>query len=315
MGDCLQQQHFNNLQHLGFVLEAIVVIPIGTLLSWLPWTMVNPLARIAGTLLFHLAQKDRQQAYQNLDIVFADNLLAEVEKERIGRNLFINLVRVALEFLKIGDLTAQNYGQFLRLENPEAQQELDRVLGMKKGALNITAHIGNWEYLASASAKVGNNTAGVINRQLNPYTDRWLKGIREHKGKVRCYYNETSGLIGVVKHLKHNGLVGILADEAASSAGIEVPFFGRETATPSGPAKFHLRYGVPLMFNFCVRQDDGKYLICADGPYHFERSDDFENDCRAIMTLVNQKYEAIIRKYPDQWFSLFYPKWTGRQEH
>jgi lauroyl/myristoyl acyltransferase len=63
------------------------------------------------------------------------------------------------------------------------------------------------------------------------------------------------------------------------------------------------------MFFFCVKQEDGKYLLTSDGPYHFDQTGDFDNDCRAIMTLVNQKYEAIIRKYPDQWFSLFYPRW------
>lgn len=301
----------SGLQHLGFILEAIVVIPIGTLISFLPWNLVKPLAWAAGTLLFHLARKNRRQAYHNLDVVFAENPLTKADKERIVRNLFLNLARTALEFLKIGDLTAQNYERFIRLENANTEEDLDHALEMKKGLLTVTAHIGNWEYLASACAKVGKNMAAVINRQRNPYTDRWLKNIREHKGKVKCYYNETSGLRGIVRHLKHNGIVGILADEAASSAGVFAPFFGRETATSSGPAKFHFRYGAPMMFHFCVREDDGKYLISSDGPYQFERSGDFETDCRTVMTLVNRKYETVIRKYPDQWFSLCYSHWRG----
>jgi lauroyl/myristoyl acyltransferase len=159
------------------------------------------------------------------------------------------------------------------------------------------------------SAKLGYNIAVVINRQLNPYTDKWLKSIRENKGRVKCCYDEISGLRGLIKHLKHKGIVGILADEAASPAAISVPFFGRETATSSGPAQFHLRYGAPLMFYFCVRERDEKYLVSFDGPYHIERGQNFQQDCRAVMTLVNQKYEVMIRKYPDQWFSLLYPRW------
>ena len=44
------------------------------------------------------------------------------------------------------------------------------------------------------------------------------------------------------------------------------------------------------------------------------RSGNFEQDCRAVMTLVNQKYEGMIRKYPDQWFSLLYPRWSNQPE-
>ena len=310
----MEKQYPGGWRRLGFVLEAIAVIPIGTLIALLPWKMGRPLGRLAGTVLFHLNKNGRELAYHNLDVVFSDFPLLQDEKERIVRNLFINLARSAFEFLKLGDLTAKNYEQFITVENFKAKEELDRVLHMGKGLLDISAHIGNWEVLASVSAKVGYNMAVVINRQLNPYTDRWLKSIRENEGSVKCYYNETSGLRGVVKHLKRKGIVGILADEAASPAAVSVPFFGRETLTTSGPAQFHLRYGAPLMFYFCVRQHDGKYLISSDGPYHFDRSGNYEEDCRAVMTLVNQKYEGMIRKYPDQWFSLLYPRWSNQPE-
>lgn len=265
-------------------------------------------------MLFHLNKNGRKQAYHNLDVVFSDSPLTQDEKERIVRNLFINLARSAFEFLKIGNLSTKNYEQFIRVENHRAKEELDRILAMGKGMLKLSAHLGNWEILASVSAKLGYNIAVVINRQLNPYTDQWLKSIRENKAGVKCYYNDTLGLRGIVKHLKRKGIVGILADEAASPAAVSVPFFGRETITTSGPAQFHLRYGAPLMFYFCVRDHDGKYLLSFDGPYRFHRSGNSEQDCRAVMTLVNRKYEAMIKKYPDQWFSLLYPRWSKRPE-
>jgi Kdo2-lipid IVA lauroyltransferase/acyltransferase len=307
-GSWLGKKCVRGLQNLAFLLEAMVVIPAGALISFMPMKLCGILARLGGALLFNLGKKGRRIAYHNLDVIFSENPLTDQEKERILRKLFVNLTLTALEYLKIGDLTAQNDEQFTR-----AKEELDHVLEMNKGSINISAHIGNWEVLASASAKLGQNTAAMINRQLNPYTDKWLKSIRENKGMVKCYYNETSGLMGIVRHLKRNGIVGILADEAASSAAVQVPFFGRETVTTSGPAQLHLRYGAPIMFYSCVRESDEKFLVYSDGPYHFEKSGDFENDCRIIMTLVNQKYEAIIRKYPDQWFSLLYPRW-GKEE-
>jgi Kdo2-lipid IVA lauroyltransferase/acyltransferase len=307
----LREKNISGLRRVGFILEAIVVIPLGALISFLPWKMGRILGRIAGTFLFHAAKRERKHAYHNLDVVFAENPIPEDEKERIVRNLFINMAWTAFEYLKIGEMTAENYQKFVTLENPRTSEQLDRVLEMKRGVIGITAHIGNWEYIASLGAKVGKNIAAIINRQLNPYTDRWLKNIRENRGKVKCHYNETPGLIQIIKHLKQNGILAILADEAASSGSVYAPFFGRETATTSGPARLHLRYRAPIMFYFCVRQGEGKYLLSSDGPYHFDRSDDFERDCMAVMTLINQKYEAVIKKYPDQWFSLVYPRWSN----
>jgi Kdo2-lipid IVA lauroyltransferase/acyltransferase len=300
-------------RRLGFVVEAVIVIPLGMLVSLLPLSLVGILGRMAGSLLFHMARKQKLLACRNLDIVFADHPLSRNEKDRIVRKLFINLACSAFEYLKVGVLRADNYEQFVRLENPRTSEELDHVLSRGKGMLAISAHIGNWEYLASVCSKAGKNMAAVINRQHNPYTDRWLKNIREQDGGVRCYYNETGGLLRIVKHLRQNGVVALLADEAAPSGAVQAPFFGRETATTPGPARLHLKYGAPLMCYFCVRQVDGKYLLTSDGPYHVEPTGEFDRDCRTVMTLINQKYEAVIRKYPDQWYSLLYPKWNQQE--
>lgn len=301
-------------RHFGFLLEAMVVIPIGTLISLLPMRMGKPFGRLVGTILFHLHKGGRELACHNLEVVFSDRPLSNARKEQIVRNLFINLARSVFEFLKLDALTMENYEELIHVKTSEAKAARDCVLKLGKGVLDVSAHLGNWEYLISLSAKAGYHTAAIINRQLNPYTDKWLKGIRENQGKVICCYNDPSGLRGIVKHLKQKGIVGMLADEAASPAAVTVPFFGRETATTSGPAQLHLRYGAPLMFYFCVREPDGKYTLSFDGPYHFDRSEDFQQDCMAVMTLVNRKYETMIRRYPDQWFALLYPRWGKQPE-
>ena len=93
--DFLEEQTLGGWRRLGFVLEAIAVIPIGTLIALLPWKLGRPLGRLAGTVLFHLNKNGRELAYHNLDVVFSDSPLLQDEKERIVRNLFINLARSA----------------------------------------------------------------------------------------------------------------------------------------------------------------------------------------------------------------------------
>jgi KDO2-lipid IV(A) lauroyltransferase len=302
----LEKKKISFLRRVGFVLEASIVIPLGNLIALLPWKTGRFLAALMGVLIFRLSGKARKRAGRNLDIIYAEKSLSSAEKEGVIRRLFINLASSAFEYLKIGAITAENHTQFVRVENSRA---LDRAVDEGKGVLAISAHIGNWEILATIGAKLGKNIGAIIHRQLNPYTDKWLRQIREKKGKIKCFYDEVSNMRQVVGHLKGNGILAILADEIYPIKPIFVPFFGRPAATPDGPAKLHLLYGSPLVICFAVKQPDGKYLLTLDGPYHFEESGDLRKDCETIMTWITSKYEAVIRKYPDQWFSLLTPRW------
>jgi len=309
----LRGKKISIIRHIGFVLEAALVIPLGKLAALLPWKTGRALASMIGSFIFRLNRNSRKQARINLDIIYGKQSLSEKEKNRIIKRLFIHIASSAFEYLKIGAITAENYTQFVRLENSKA---FDCAVGEGKGVLAISAHMGNWEILGSVGAKLGNNIGAIIHRQLNPYTDKWLKEIREKNGKIKCFYDEVSNMRQMVGHLKGNGILAVLADEIYPIKPVFVPFFGRLAATPDGPAKFHLMYGSPIVICFAVKQHNRKYLLTFDGPYHFEKSGDLRKDCEVIMTWINSKYEAVIRKYPDQWFSLLTPRWEqNRPEH
>jgi len=291
---------------MGFVLEAVTVIPLGTLGAFLPLKAGRRLASMAGLLAYSFNRRGRSYARDNLDIIYSEKPLSEGEKDEIIKRLFKNIASSAFEYLKIGDLTQDNHQEFVQIEDLEA---FERAFSEKGGVLAISAHIGNWEYLGGICAKFGRNTAAVIHRQINPYTDKWLKNIREKKGGVKCIYNETSHMRETINHLRRGGMLAILADESYSNKPVFVPLFGRRCATPDGPAKLHLRYGSPIFLSFLIKQDDGKYLLLCYGPYHFKKTDDFKKDCERIMTFINRKYEGVIKEYPDQWFSLLTPRW------
>lgn len=303
----LKNRKIGFLRQVAYCIEAVFVVAFGTFLSVLPHKSAKVLARFAGILAFHLDKRDRKWACRNLDILYPQPPLSKDQKDRIIRKLFINIGLGACEYLKIADLTAENYEDFVRFGDYRA---LEQALEEKKGVLAISAHMGNWEYLGSVVAKLGLNVATVIKHQHNPYTDKWLREIREKKGRVKCFYNNDPFLtIHIGSHLKQNGIIAMLADQRQVSKPLFVPFFGVPSATSDGPAKLHLWYDVPIVFCFSVKQNDGKYLLSVEGPYHFPRSDDLKADCRNIMMRINQKYEEIIRKYPDQWFSILTPRW------
>lgn len=295
------------LRRMGFVLEATVVIPLGNLAALLPWKTGRTLASMIGLFIFRLNTSGRKHAHVNLDIIYGENALSEKEKDHIIKRLFMNIASSLFEYMKLKSITDSNYLNFVYIQNGEA---CDRALEEGKGVLAISAHMGNWEILGSVGAILWKNIAAVINRQLNPYTDKWLRKVRENRGRIKCLYHDARGLnyrIGF--HLKQNGTIALLADQKDLSCTLIVPFFGMPSLTADGAAKLHLLYGSPIVICFAVKQTDGKYLLTYDGPYHFDRSGNLKKDCQVIMTWVNSKYEEMIRKHPDQWFSLLTPRW------
>ncbi len=291
---------------IAYILEAVAVIALATIFSRLPKTIFNRLGFLSGMILFRLDRKDRKQACHNLDIIFKDPHLLPSEKDRIVKRLFENIAALAFEYLQLDRLYAENLSVFLKAENHKAVVE---ALVEKKGVLIVTAHLGNWEYLGILGSRLGYNVASVLKRQHNPYTDRWLTKIREERGGFKCLYpgRGLNHRIGV--HLKQNGILALLADQRDISSPLIVPFFGKPGQTADGPAKLHLWYESPIVFAFSIRQPDGTYLLKFDGPHRFSGSGDRKADCVRIMTFINQKYEAMVRKYPEQWLSLLTPRW------
>jgi KDO2-lipid IV(A) lauroyltransferase len=291
---------------IAYILEAVAVIALGTIFSRLPRTIIRRFGVLSGRILFRLDRKDRKRAYHNLDIVFKEPHLLPSEKDRGVRRLFENIAALAFEYLRLDRLYAENLAVFLKAENHEAVAE---ALREKKGVLVITAHLGNWEYLGVLGSRLGYNVAAVLKRQHNPYTDRWLARIREEKGGAKCFYHGRGLDYRIGVHLKQNGILALVADQRDISSRLIVPFFGKPGQTADGPAKLHLWYESPIVFAFSIRQPDGTYLLKFDGPHRFSGSGDRKADCVRIMTFINQKYEAMVRKYPDQWLSLLTPRW------
>jgi Kdo2-lipid IVA lauroyltransferase/acyltransferase len=291
---------------VGYILEAVIVITLGTIFSRLPKRTAGCFGILAGTLLFHFDRKNKKWADHNLDIIFKEPPLSPIEKIRIVRELYVNVAKLAFEFLQLYKCTSENLPEYLQTEN---FQVVDKALGEKKGMLLISAHLGNWEYLCVLGSRRSYKVAVVVKRQHNPYTDRWLTKIREEKGGAKCFYHGKELNHRIRIHLKQNGILGLLADQRQIPKHLMTPFFGMPSATTDGPAKLHLWYGAPIVFAFSIKQPDGKYLVQLDGPYHFERSGDYRSDCSKITNFINQKYETMIKKYPEQWLSLLTPRW------
>jgi KDO2-lipid IV(A) lauroyltransferase len=80
-----------------------------------------------------------------------------------------------------------------------------------------------------------------------------------------------------------------------------VPFFGRETKTPSGPAFLASATGAAIVTAFCWREDDGRYRLRFDDEVPVAPRVSEKRLLRPAVEEYTRRTEAAIRERPEQW--------------
>ena len=169
-----------------------------------------------------------------------------------------------------------------------------------KGMILLTAHYGNWEYMAlSLGLQVGVPFSVVVKAQRNQYVSDWLN-------KMRCKWGNKAVHLGIsirqiYKELKDKNVVAMVADQRGPSDGVRVNFFGRRTSVYSGSAVLALKTKAPILYAISVRQPDYSYA-CEFVEIKTDNLPDSEDD--KIIELnqrMSDLLESYIRKHPEQW--------------
>jgi KDO2-lipid IV(A) lauroyltransferase len=83
--------------------------------------------------------------------------------------------------------------------------------------------------------------------------------------------------------------------------GVFVDFFSKPACTNKGMAILALRTKAPVVPAFIVREAS-KFVIEFQPALPLIQTGDYTHDVEANTAQYNQAIEAMIRRYPDQWF-------------
>lgn len=273
-------------------------LPLGWASSFGAWS---------GRVAFWLLPHERKKAIRHLTWVFEKEKSAE-EIRRLAKQTFIHLGRNFGEWLKIPALSDE---EIITRVAPENLERVEEALRRGKGALLLTGHFGNWEWLAAYFGARGYQ-GGVVARRIHfePY-NRLLVGLRlSHH--VKTFYRDESPR-EILKKLARNGVLGILPDQDVDKIdGVFIPFFGREAYTPTAPVALALASGAALVPIFLVR-DGNIFRLKVEEPIPVRRSGNKSEDLRRHTLEWNAVLEKYIRQYPDQWVWM-HRRWKTQPE-
>lgn len=264
----------------------------------LPWRPARALGTGMGSAAYRLSPRYRRMADKNLQIAYGSALSAW-ERRRLTRRVFQNFARATLiEFLKVPFLTSTEVRAMVPMESLAPMQA---ALARGKGVIVVSAHLGNWELLARRIAMEGISIKVVTRQSPDPAFNAITNSLRENAGYT--VHPRGSSPRGLLKHLRDNGVVAILADQKADD-GVYVPFFGQPAGTVAGPAVLALKTGAALLPLFAPRRPNGTFATLFLPEVDTTATGDTTADVTRIMGDVTAAIESAVRQYPDQWLWL-----------
>jgi KDO2-lipid IV(A) lauroyltransferase len=272
-------------------------------INLLPVPLILVFSGLLGRLAWIFYPFRLPVAYRNLSTVFPE--MDHAEKMRILKKTYLQFARTfGLIFIlhrkEMIDLVANTV--------ISGRERLEAALQQGKGVILTTYH-GCWfeAYFAWFNLS-GLPTSLIYQNQSNPLSDAFFVRQRGRYGTSLEHLASGAGMKAFQDALSRNRLLIISLDQRYSGKGTDVDFFNKPIRCAKGCAVLHLRTGAPVLTSVYYMKD-GKLHIDFDSvelPLYEETT---EENIQDISTRSIVKYEPYIRRYPEQWFSLFHKLW------
>ncbi len=265
-----------------------LVLAIGRIL---PFWLRGKMFGLLGKLIVMYLPKARKRVHRGLITVFPG--LSKKEINSITKKVGCNTALTLSELLMNDDYKKRKK---LISADGEGFETLKEAKSNGQGAIIVSAHFGQWEAIRHHLAENNMETGAVYRKNNNPFYERlFLKSIKY--GGLPIIARGGKGNINMIRHLKKGGFFALLVDQDSHS-GKQIKFLGQDARTTTAPAEMALRYDLPLVPVFAVRQENGQNI-----KLEYEEAI-IHTDAITMTNEINDRISARIQKNPDQWYWL-----------
>jgi Kdo2-lipid IVA lauroyltransferase/acyltransferase len=277
------------------IIEYILFLGLSCFTGLIGLSLSRKFSFCIAFLFFYFIPIRKKTVLENLTYAFP-----EYSKDKIRKIAFDSYKSFSISLVEI------LYMPFLKKNKMESMVQcanadlILRKFHEKNGVILLSAHYGNWEYIAaSIGIQIGIPFKVVVKPQRNPYVTKWLN-------KVRTKWKNEVVSLGIsirqiYKVLKEKNIVAMVADQRGPAEGIRVNFFGRKVSIYPGPVILSLKTNAPIIYGINVRQPGYVYKTYM---YEIDKSNLPENEEEKIIELSQRHtsyLEKVIRENPEQW--------------
>jgi KDO2-lipid IV(A) lauroyltransferase len=274
----------------------------------LPRKVGYGVARRVADLYLLFDRRGREAVMSNLRRIhqYSGVALSPRALRALARENFLNFAKYLVDFFQFLRPQPERISRLVNFAN--MTEILDALLAQGKGAIVVTAHMGNWELGASALAGLGY----PINVVALWQPDEKLNDLYQSQRKARQLRPIPMGRAArhCLAALRRNEIIGLVGDRDFTGSRQTVEFFGQPARLPDGPAKLALATGAPILPAFMVRLPDDTFTYIVDEPIWPDKSRDSVQD---IMRRIAVSMERAISLHSEQWF-LFHDLWDVEED-
>jgi KDO2-lipid IV(A) lauroyltransferase len=280
-----------------------------TYIASISYNRIVCIGEILGMLMYAIDVRHRRIVRRNLKFVYPEWPPERVKK--VSKRVFQNL---GITILEICQMICFSRDDILKKVKIRGEEHLLNAMQNNKGAILITAHLGNWEIVPLFWPLYFKTPLTVVAKKIQKkIINRWIHGLRTRFGSKVIY--KDVALPEMTRTLRNGKILAILIDQGIkSSLGVKIKFFNKfVTATPSA-SLLAMRCNSPALPGFCTRNVDGTFTINLEPPLLLKRTGDLSADLRTNTQIMTDAVEKMVRKYPEQWFWV-HKRWRKYYPH
>ena len=230
----------------------------------------------------------------NLARAFAE--LPSNKRRSLASKSYANLGIVFFEFIYLRFASKDAIRNGLEITN---LPDVLPVLSNSHGAILLSGHLGNWEWLALGCAlRIGSPVDEIIKNQRASWVERFLVTMRTRFGNRIL---DAGNVRAIFRALRNKERIAILGDQAASAENVRVPFFGVEVPTFEGTARLALSTRAPILFlQPFERTRRGYRCRFIEVPFA-DLADASAPNVRELTARHTRVLEQAIRERPELW--------------
>jgi len=291
------------------LLEYVAARVVLALLALLPLPLARRVAMVGSRVVLKCLPRLCRIGLRNLELAFPD--LSLLERRWLVNQSFDTFGRILADFAHFSRTTPADLAA--RIENalPEVTQARYRAAKVAgRGAIFVTAHLGNWEMLAMALSAMFEPGPYLVRPFDNPFLDRYAARVRSRFGNRPI--DKRDSILEALAILDAGGNLGLLVDiNTLQRDGVFVPFFGHLACTTRSVAMLALRTDA-LIVPMCCVWDTNRYRILVGELVEAVRSASYaKKNIIDTTALYTAEIEKFIRAYPEQWLWI-HRRWKTR---
>ncbi|MCC7440346.1 MAG: lysophospholipid acyltransferase family protein [Bdellovibrionales bacterium] len=282
---------------IGWIARAFLSLAAATFV-WCPWWVRRASGVGLGAILRAAGLKASVVRENLRRLLPEDDAASERSRRRIFRQSYSHLGHLVIEVLTVLGPMRRLIARSVEVTGAE---KVHAALAEGKGAILLSSHVGNWEYMAGASGKM-KVPLMIVTKRLKP---AWLHEAIE-RGRERCGVRgtyEPRTFRDVLSWLKEGRAVGFVLDQyAGPPIGVRVPFLGVPVGTATTVATVARRTGAPVFPIVCYRVPGGGTKVEVGDALGWE---DCGDEVQRALAVNTARYVAILESYvrahPEQW--------------